>query len=78
MKLLATHSTKNNWLLLVFVNANTIPSYIHACTNKAHSITNLQDIIPMYFGSNNYKQNKVGIKCCGFAREFESFMYAWM
>ena len=34
-----------------------------------------------YFGSNNYRQNKlakIGIKSCRFALECVSFVHAWM
>ena len=27
-------------------NSSCVHSYIHACTNKTHSIANLQDLIP--------------------------------
>ena len=52
MKLLITHSTSriDYYLCLLmqpqFQLGSYSCSYIHACTNEAHSIANLQDVIP--------------------------------
>ena len=51
MKLLTTHSTSCTGYYLCLLmqtqfQLGTIASYIHACTNETHSITNLQDLIP--------------------------------
>ena len=53
---------RQHWLLFISIHANTIPagySYIHACTNKTHSLANLQDLIPTLAGINisNYNTN---------------------
>ena len=72
MKLLTTHSTsRTGYYFCLFIQAQfqLVASYIHACTNETHSIANLQDLIPTYFGSNNYRQDKlakVEVKSCRF------------
>ena len=56
-------------------------SYIHGCISETDSPANLQDLIFTYFGGNNHRQHKlvnVGNKSCKFAKECDSFVYAWM
>ena len=52
MKLLTTHSTNRiAYYLCLFMQTQFqlgVASYIHACTNETHSITNLQDLIPTF------------------------------
>ena len=47
MKLLATHSTGSMgcYLCLIIQSQFQLGRYIHACTNKMHSLANLQDLI---------------------------------
>ena len=43
-------------------DSSWVASYIYACTNEAHSIANLQTLIPTfnpYFGSNDHRQHKL-------------------
>ena len=58
-----------------------VGSYIHACTNEAHSLTNLEDLIPTLAGISTDKEHKpakVGIESYRLTRECVSFVYAWM
>ena len=46
------HSTSNiGYYLFLFMQTQfQLGSYIHACTNETHSLTNLQDLIPTLAG----------------------------
>ena len=53
--------------------------YVHVCINETHSLANLQDLTPAYFGwivLFMIIPAKVGIKSCRFARV--CFIYANM
>ena len=51
-KLLATHSIGSiGYHLCLFMQTQFHPdSYLHVCTNKMHSLANLQDLIPTLAG----------------------------
>ena len=57
------------------MHTNTVGRYTHACINEAHSLANLQDLIPTLAGTITAK---VWIKSCRFARECASFIHAWV
>ena len=46
MKLLTTHSIRSIGNYLCKNKSSWVASYIHAYTNKTHSLANLQDLIP--------------------------------
>ena len=82
MKLQTIHSTKDTLATIKFFvysckhDYSCVASYIHACTNKTHSIANLQDLIPTLaslFMLPIIIAAKVGIKSSRFA-----FVHAWM
>ena len=54
-KLLAAHSpgSIDCYLCLFFQTEFQLGCYTHVCTKESHSLKNLQDLIPIYFGRHN-------------------------
>ena len=59
-------------------NSNWLASYIHTCTNEAHSVAYLQDLIPSKYVLPIIIASKVGNKSCRYATECASFVHVWM
>ena len=73
--MLASHSIGS----IVSVQTQFQPCrYIHACTNKTHSLANLQDLIPTYFGRHNYLKFVIDriFKLC-LMRSYSIFRAMW-
>ena len=76
MKFLTTHFTLETICVCSCKhNSNWLASYIHTCTNEAHSVAYLQDLIPTLAAiiiGNTYLLAKLGIKSCQIVKPFLS------